>query len=103
MQLWGAAVPLNIWSPNENADSGSDGIVNAINHSERGFLYDAEYNVGVCGDWLLDPSIMGAWESGRRLSNYLISDAKKSIGLPSDGGSFQVAKAASEAGIGNVR
>ena len=52
LQLWGAGVPLNSWTGN-------------------GFLYDAENNVGCVVDWLLEPSVAGGWESGRRLSAFL--------------------------------
>ena len=61
LQLWGAAIPLNVWK-------GKD----------EGFLYDCTYKVGVCGDWLLEPSIAGAWTSGRQLANYLV-DAKGNL------------------------
>ena len=46
---------------------------------------------------------MGAWESGRRLANWLEHSEEHSVGLPPDGGSFRVSKAASGSGIGNVR
>jgi predicted NAD/FAD-dependent oxidoreductase len=62
VQLWGAAVPMNVWRSNgEDAGVGRD----------AGFIYDPEYQVGVCGDWTLDPSIAGAWTSGRRLAQHL--------------------------------
>ncbi len=46
LQLWGAAVPLNCyrWTQNKDYDS-----IPPID----GFVYDAETQVGVCGDWLL--------------------------------------------------
>ena len=86
LQLWGAAVPLNTY--------GKDG-----------FVYDAEYCVGVCGDWLLEPSIAGAWESGRRLAEYMVTDSgSHSVGLPpKDGAQFQVASGVSEAGIASLQ
>ena len=101
LQLWGAAVPLNVWSP-----TGKD-----VDSNNSGFMYDAEHRVGACGDWLLDPSIAGAWESGRRLANWMSSGIQQdgkpvdavSVGLPSLGGEFKQSKAASGSGIGNVR
>jgi predicted NAD/FAD-dependent oxidoreductase len=53
LQLWGAAVPLNVWE------------------NDQGFIYDADYSIGVVGDWLVEPSIAGAWTSGYRLGEYL--------------------------------
>ncbi len=87
LQLWGAAVPLNTW----------DG---------SGFIYDDKFNVGVCGDWLLDPSIEGAWESGYRLAKWMdesfdMSKEKRTVGLPPGGGSFVKAQSSKEAGIGS--
>jgi hypothetical protein len=55
VQLWGAAVPMNVWK--------GDG--------PGGFIYDSQLQVGVCGDWLLEPSIAGAWTSGRQLARHL--------------------------------
>jgi hypothetical protein len=60
LQLWGAALPINVWQP-----SGDGG-------SHQGFIYDAEHQVGVCGDWLVEPSIAGAWTSGRLLADHLL-------------------------------
>jgi len=97
LQLWGAAVPLNVWSVTEDDDASG-------NQSKKsGFIYDSDNAVGVCGDWLLDPSVAGAWESGRRLANWLVEiDGEKSIGLPPNG-EFRASRAASGSGIGNVR
>jgi predicted NAD/FAD-dependent oxidoreductase len=53
LQLWGAAVPVNTYQG-------------------PGFLYDGDYAVGVCGDWLVESSVAGAWRSGRRLANHLV-------------------------------
>eukprot|EP00547_Thalassionema_nitzschioides_P011429 CAMPEP_0194257526 /NCGR_PEP_ID=MMETSP0158-20130606/39248_1 /TAXON_ID=33649 /ORGANISM="Thalassionema nitzschioides, Strain L26-B" /LENGTH=476 /DNA_ID=CAMNT_0038996597 /DNA_START=10 /DNA_END=1440 /DNA_ORIENTATION=- len=84
VQLWGAAVPLNTWIPSEDI--------------AQGFLYDGDYGVGTCGDWLLDSSLAGAWESGRRLAQFLIdTQDPKTVGLE---GSFQAAQAVEKAGIG---
>ena len=101
LQLWGAAVPLNTWSSmNKNEESSEP--------SSSGFLYDPENGVGAAGDWLLDPSIGGAWESGRRLAEWIIAEAEsndkgeRSIGLPPNG-AFRVSEATAEAGIGNVK
>ena len=110
LQLWGAAVPLNVWSSQSIPGEG-DGV--------DGFVYDAEYGVGVCGDWLLEPSIAGAWESGRRLAQHMIhkqqvlqqgkeEKASLSVGLPSFddsgdndiGGKFLVSQKTYKAGIG---
>ncbi len=98
LQLWGAAVPLNVWSPS----------VDSPNADNSGFMYDAENAVGVCGDWLLDPSIAGAWESGRRLAKFMENKEGSgtkagSVGLPSQGGEFKISRATAGAGIGNVR
>ena len=65
LQLWGAAVPLNTYQ-------GGDG-----------FVFDNKFGVGVCGDWLVEPSVAGAWESGQRLATFMLKDRQKSIGLPS--------------------
>ncbi len=101
LQLWGAAVPLNVWSGEDDSDKIDQEAVKSI--ATSGFLYDAKYAVGACGDWLLDPSIGGAWESGRRLANWLVeNNGNGSIGLPPNG-QFKVSKAASGSGIGNVR
>ncbi|KAL3905774.1 MAG: hypothetical protein SGILL_009542, partial [Bacillariaceae sp.] len=76
VQLWGAAVPMNVWKANGN----SAGV-----GQDAGFIYDSQYQVGVCGDWLLEPSIAGAWTSGRRMAKHLkearISTKGDSVGL----------------------
>ena len=96
LQLWGAAVPLNVWTGSDS-DSSFD---------TQGFVYDAEFGAGVCGDWLLEPSIGGAWESGRRLAKHLSQEKSKgslrSVGLPPDG-QFAVSAEAGKAGIGALR
>jgi hypothetical protein len=99
LQLWGAGVPLNVWAPKD----GEGEKQQQGGQEANGFLFDAENGVGVCGDWLLDPSIPGAWESGRRLSNWFVKEENQSVGLPPDGGAFRVSKAAAGSGIGNVR
>ena len=109
LQLWGAAVPMNTWS-STTATSNDEGIVDV-----DGFVYDSCHGVGACGDWILDSSIAGAWESGRRLANWLLvcshdSDLvnvpKRSVGLPDRSskevtGKFVPSRAA-ESGIGTI-
>ncbi|KAL3781425.1 hypothetical protein ACHAWO_000087 [Cyclotella atomus] len=108
LQLWGAAVPLNTWTSTRK----NSGVVD-------GFVYDAKYNVGACGDWILDSSIAGAWESGRRLAGWMTQTdgvSRHSVGLPSifsdgnesgadsggAGGKFVPSRAALESGIGTI-
>jgi len=104
LQLWGAAVPLNTWS------SANAGVV--TDEASTGFVYDAEHGVGACGDWLLEPSIEGAWESGRRLANWMTQeitnegeDEKRSVGLPDrvsdQGGRFVANASVLQNGIGS--
>lgn len=50
VQLWGAAVPLNVLSSKDEC------------------LFDAARQVGVCGDWLISPRIQGAAVSGLALA-----------------------------------
>jgi len=68
LQLWGAAVPMNVWrgDPNSNIKTPTEDL------GSSGFIYDPRYQVGVCGDWLMEPSIAGAWTSGRRLAQHLV-------------------------------
>ena len=94
LQLWGAGIPMNTWQ-SENGSGCVDG-----------FVYDATYGVGACGDWILDPSIAGAWESGRRLANWLL-DGDKSVGLPDrsskeGNGKFVPSRVALGSGIGTI-
>ena len=66
-------------------------------------MYDNDFGVGTAGDWLLDPSIGGAWTSGLRLAEYMIGEKhNNNIGLPPNG-SFVASRAAHEAGIGSVK
>jgi hypothetical protein len=85
LQLWGAAVPLNVYD----------------NH--RGFIYDADHHVGVCGDWLVQPSLAGAWTSGRLLADHLLSAHSSSSTLPPTtaglDGSFVASAAAQQSGL----
>jgi predicted NAD/FAD-dependent oxidoreductase len=91
LQLWGAGVPVNTWVSKDP--------------QSQGFLYDAEWGVGACGDWLLEPSLSGAWESGRRLAQCLITSdfesevSSKRIGLE---GIFVASKAVDSVGIGSL-
>jgi predicted NAD/FAD-dependent oxidoreductase len=100
LQLWGAAVPLNVWTTNSEKEKDPSST------TTDGFIYDAEFGVGVCGDWLLEPSIAGAWESGRRLASHLTETKKNaamgSVGLSADG-KFQVSIGSSKEGIGAFR
>jgi predicted NAD/FAD-dependent oxidoreductase len=98
VQLWGAAVPMNVWRA-----KGSKEDVGA------GFIYDPKYQVGVCGDWLLEPSIAGAWTSGERIARHLralaSNDAKRneiskeSIGVE---GNFEASLGVQRLGIASL-
>jgi predicted NAD/FAD-dependent oxidoreductase len=99
LQLWGAALPLNTL---RNLDDGSGG---GGGGGGGGFVYDPNYGVGVCGDWLLDPSLAGAWTSGRRLADHLLlSDASRPSpkGLEGDV-AFDRCGPAATAGIGSLQ
>lgn len=105
LQLWGAAVPMNIWSSTPTTSNGnSSGDID-------GFVYDTNHGVGACGDWIMDSSIAGAWESGRRLANWMLTTSHDmtvlSVGLPDRLspevlGKFVPSRAALEAGIGTI-
>lgn len=97
LQLWGAAVPQNVWTSKRDGSS------------VDGFVFDSRFGVGAAGDWILDPSIAGAWESGRRLADWMLSQRGRSVGLPirdapfSDKtGRFVASRAALEAGFGSI-
>ena len=95
LQLWGAAVPMNTWSSSSISTGTADG-----------FVYDAKHACGAAGDWILDPSIAGAWESGRRLANWMLTQ-ETSVGLPSrsrdgSGGKFVPSRIALSSGIGTI-
>lgn len=62
VQLWGAAVPLNVLQTTEEC------------------VFDGQHNVGICGDWLVSPSIQGAAMSGLALAEKI---SKHSLGLDS--------------------
>ena len=89
LQLWGAAVPLNVWQSQQRKDTG--------------FLFDGKFGVGVCGDWLLDPSIGGAWESGRRLAAFMTNNPTDRMSLIGVKGSFQASEGSGKAGIGSFQ
>ena len=109
LQLWGAAVPMNTWTSTTVTSNGkSSGDVD-------GFVYDALHGVGACGDWILDSSIAGAWESGRRMADWILTTSHVgidsvpmlSVGLPGrlseEGmGKFVPSRAALESGIGTI-
>ena len=99
IQLWGAAVPLNTWKTNSTATGETE-----VSAAESGFLFDSDFGVGACGDWLLDSSIAGAWTSGVRLAEYMMDDTRNSlnVGLPPNG-EFSASRAAHQAGIGSIR
>ena len=104
LQLWGAAVPMNTWSSGITTSTSNDG---GTGGDVDGFVYDSRHGVGACGDWILDSSIAGAWESGRRLANWLlIGGHGGSVGLPDRSsreatGKFVPSRAA-ESGIGTI-
>ena len=100
LQLWGAAVPVNVWCSSSSESSSGDGgdDMDEKDLAPAGFLYDAQHAVGACGDWLQEPSIAGAWTSGRRLAEHMLHDASSSHGLLS--GSFQKSESTAQAGIG---
>ena len=87
LQLWGAAVPLNTWQ------------------NGGGYLYDADHAVGVCGDWLVQPSVAGAWTSGQNLAQHMLmlpemDDPIMSFGLD---GQFVQSPGAHKGGIASFQ
>lgn len=90
LQLWGAALPLNTWET--TTSTVKDG---------GGYVYDSEHTAGVIGDWLVQPSIAGAWTSGQRLADFLQFEEDgtqiMTVGLE---GSFVRSESASQEGIG---
>ena len=112
LQLWGAALPLNVWRSNNNNNNNNEKPESSSR--KNGFIYDGNYGVGVCGDWLVDPSLAGAWTSGKLLADYMMKAATKKnssqttdeptnppllIGLV---GSFRRSESAHQAGIGAI-
>jgi predicted NAD/FAD-dependent oxidoreductase len=86
LQLWGAAVPLNVWRSSSEPST------------TQPFLWDGQYQVGVCGDWLLEPSIAGAWTSGQAMAQHLMksSPSTGTVGLE---GHFERSESASKLGL----
>ena len=93
LQLWGAAVPLNVWR-GDSPDL----------ESAAGFIHDPRYQVGVCGDWLMEASIAGAWTSGQRMAQHLInadhSTASKYVGFKK--GVFEASQSARQLGLASL-
>ena len=99
VQLWGAAVPLNVWkgdpvpAPNTNGSA-----------SPTGFIWDPRFSVGVCGDWLQEASIAGAWTSGRKLAQHLIdtdiSSTTKYVGFKK--GNFEASQSVRQLGLASL-
>lgn len=87
LQLWGAGVPMNVWE----VESG---------RNPAGFLYDGAYRVGVCGDWLVEASIAGAWTSGHLLAGHMINQSIESHGFEGD---FRRSVATAKDGIGMLQ
>ena len=59
VQLWGAALPINI------LDSTSECV------------FDNNYHIGVCGDWLVSPCIQGAAMSGLALAERICKHSQR--------------------------
>ncbi|XP_053384551.1 renalase-like [Mercenaria mercenaria] len=77
VQLWGAAVPMNILKTGDEC------------------VFDGQHNVGICGDWLTSPCIQGAVVSGLALAerinkHYTGADTSSTVLVPdfvaADGG-----------------
>jgi NAD(P)-binding Rossmann-like domain len=114
LQLWGAALPMNVWDcPVTNADTSTSKTTKKKKegNEKSGFLYDSEYGVGVCGDWLMEASIAGAWTSGRRLAEHILATADLADSQPPsttsantvvglEGGRFKSSSAVQKFGIG---
>lgn len=66
-QLWGAGVPMTVMKT-----GGGD---------QHGYIWDADRNVGVCGDWLSAPSIEGAAMSGTLLAEAIARAGAESVNL----------------------
>ena len=94
LQLWGAAVPLNVWK----GDTGK------TQSSPSGFIWDPRFSIGVCGDWLLEASIAGAWTSGHKLAQHLIdtdlSSTTKHVGFKK--GHFEASQSVRQLGLASL-
>jgi predicted NAD/FAD-dependent oxidoreductase len=84
LQLWGSGIPMNVWDRERG-------------RTPAGFLYDGKYRVGMCGDWLVEASIAGAWTSGRFLAEHMLQCSTKSYGFK---GSFRRSVMTAKAGFG---
>ncbi|XP_071983152.1 renalase-like [Engystomops pustulosus] len=65
VQLWGAANPLNVLQDEE-------------------CVFQASHNVGICGDWLVSPSVEGAAISGLALAEVIsrhVNGERRDVGL----------------------
>ena len=99
LQLWGAALPLNVWDGRGDSTEMDSSSSQSDNKRPLGFIYDSDYSVGVCGDWLMEPSLAGAWTSGRLLGNYMEIVSAPSVGLT---GFFHRSESAHQVGIGAI-
>jgi predicted NAD/FAD-dependent oxidoreductase len=84
LQWWPEAVPMNVCE----LDGGP---------APACYFYDSEYNIGVCGDWLVEANIAGAWTSGRLLAEHIMKNRIGSHGTPV---SFRRSLSTARAGIG---
>jgi predicted NAD/FAD-dependent oxidoreductase len=84
LHWWPEAVPMNVYEVDH-------GCTPAL------FLYDSEYHLGVCGDWLVEANIAGAWTSGHRLAQHIMNSSTSSHGYP---GSFRQSLSTAKDGIG---
>lgn len=84
LQFWPEAVPMNVFEVLRG-------------RTPACFLYDGLYRVGVCGDWLCEANIAGAWTSGRLLAEHIMTNRNESHGLYGD---FRRSLATAKAGIG---
>ncbi|KAG8462621.1 hypothetical protein KFE25_004597 [Diacronema lutheri] len=90
LQLWGAAVPLNVWRADADTCGGAPAPARAC-------ALDGARRIGACGDWLRAPSVQGAWESGVALADAL-ADARADAGGVPAGRWLPVAALASDPG-----
>jgi len=104
LQLWGAAVPLNVWRGDPGKARSSSTDANTPDVGSAGFIHDPRFQVGVCGDWLLEASIAGAWTSGRRMAQHLIdtdhSSASKYVGFKE--GNFEASQSVRQLGLASL-
>jgi predicted NAD/FAD-dependent oxidoreductase len=100
LQLWGAALPLNVWGKNMTETSAEQ------QPELMGLLHDGKFAVGACGDWLLEPSVAGAWTSGKLLADYMIHRheqyPKRKNSKAGLNGAFYLSESASQVGIGAI-